>query len=136
PPPPPGPCPAPLHSGELLLVDTVGELMKLYCLADAGFVGGSMVPKGGHNLLEPASCGLPVVFGPYMANFRDIAALVIDCQAGIQVGSKAELSAALRHILVDQNERRKLGSNGREMIRQHAGATEKHLASISSLMAH
>lgn len=127
---------AALQSGELLLVDAVGELMNLYCLADAGFVGGSMVSKGGHNLLEPASCGLAVVFGPYMANFRDIAALVIDSQAGIQLGSKAELAAALRLILVDQNERHRLGSNGREMIRQHAGATEKHLASISPLMAH
>lgn len=125
-----------LRSGELLLVDTVGELMNLYCLADVGFVGGSMVPKGGHNLLEPASCGLPVVFGPYMANFRDIASLVIDSQAGIQVGSKAELTAALRLMLVDQDKRCKLGSNGREMIRLHGGSTQKHLEQLSSLMAH
>lgn len=125
-----------LPGGELLLVDTVGELMNLYCLADAGFVGGSMLPKGGHNLLEPASCGLPVVFGPYMANFRDIASLVIDSQAGVQVGSKAELAAALRLMLVDQDERRKLGNNGREMIRLHAGSTAKHLEQISSLMTH
>ena len=125
-----------LRCGELLLVDTVGELMNLYCLADVGFVGGSMVQKGGHNLLEPASCGLPVVFGPYMANFRDIAALVIDAQAGIQVGSKAELTAALRLLLADQNKRRKLGRNGREMIRLHGGSTEKHLEQINSVMAH
>lgn len=125
-----------LRSGELLLVDTVGELMNLYSLADGGFVGGSMVPKGGHNLLEPASCGLPVVFGPFMANFRDIASLVIDSQAGIQVNSKAELSAALRLMLAEPDERRRLGSNGRDMIRLHGGSVEKHLEQLSSLMAH
>ena len=76
----------PLFSGgAVLLVDTVGELMDIYALSDLAFVGGSLVATGGHNLLEPASVGVPSIFGPHMANFREIAALVLKYRAGIQV---------------------------------------------------
>jgi len=124
----------PLGCGEILLVDKVGELMNLYALADIGFVGGSMVPKGGHNLLEPASCGLPVVFGQQMANFREIATLVNACQAGVQVADAAELGSVLRRLVQDKGERERLGSRGLEMIRKNGGATARHLEVISALM--
>lgn len=122
--------------GEILLVDKVGDLMNLYALADIGFVGGSMVPKGGHNLLEPASCGLPVVFGHQMANFREIAALVNACQAGVQVADAAELGLVLRRLVQAKGERERLGASGLEMIRKNGGATARHLEEISALMPH
>lgn len=125
-----------MRCGEILLVDKVGELMNLYALADIGFVGGSMVPKGGHNLLEPASCGLPVVFGQQMANFREIATLVNACQAGVQVADAAELGAVLRRLVQDKGEREQLGARGLEMIRNNGGATARHLEEISALMPH
>ena len=81
-----------LRAGEILLVDTIGEMMNLYALADVAFVGGSLVPTGGHNLLEPASVGVACVFGPYMANFREIAELVLHYGAGIQVKTPQELT--------------------------------------------
>lgn len=66
-----------LAAGEVLLVDTVGELLNLYAVSDLVFVGGSLVPTGGHNVLEPAALSVPVIFGPHMDNFREISALVL-----------------------------------------------------------
>ncbi|HEX9080022.1 MAG TPA: 3-deoxy-D-manno-octulosonic acid transferase, partial [Desulfuromonadaceae bacterium] len=97
---------APFARGEVLLVDTIGEMMDLYALADLAFVGGSLVPTGGHNLLEPASLGVPCIFGPHMANFREIAELVLRYQAGIQVASGAGLAEACRGLIDDAGERR------------------------------
>ena len=98
-------------SGEVLLVDTVGELMNLYALADVVFVGGSLVPVGGHNLLEPASRGIPLLFGPYMSNFREIAALVLENRAGIQVDVQGRPVITLRRLFNDPAER---GEPGRQ----------------------
>ena len=119
------------RSGEVLLVDRVGELMDLYALADLAFVGGSLVPVGGHNLLEPASRGIPLVFGPHMSNFREIAALVLEYKAGIQVSTPAELSLTLRRLIGDQVERQKLGDNSLAMMRLNGGATERHMEVIA-----
>lgn len=121
------------EAGEVLLVDKVGELMSLYSLSDVGFVGGSMVPRGGHNLLEPASCGLPTVFGCHMANFREIAALVVECEAGIQVSSAAQLEEAVLTLVRDPAERQRLGANGLEMIRNNGGATARHMEVIEAV---
>ena len=85
----------------MLLVDTVGELMDIYALSDLAFVGGSLVATGGHNLLEPASVGIPSIFGPHMANFREIATLVLKFRAGIQVDDTAGLTAACRSLIED-----------------------------------
>ena len=121
------------HSGELFLVDAVGELMNLYALSDLVFVGGSLVPVGGHNLLEPASRGIPLVFGPYMVNFREIAALVLENKAGIQVSTPSELSRTLRRLIDDQGERQLLGVNSLAMMRDNGGSTEKHMMGIAGL---
>jgi len=117
--------------GELLLIDTVGELMNLYALADMVFVGGSLVPVGGHNLLEPASRGVPAVFGPYMANFTEIAALVLDNRAGIAVSTPADLAKTLLRLANDPVERQTLGHNGLEMMRVNGGATERHMEMLA-----
>src|SRR5262249_59512776 len=83
---------------DVILLDTVGELAALYAVADVIFVGGSLVPVGGHNVIEPALHAKPVVFGPHMGNFRDAAALLLRAGAGIQLGSAAELAPTLRTL--------------------------------------
>jgi 3-deoxy-D-manno-octulosonic-acid transferase len=116
-----------LQPGEVLLVDTVGEMMNLYALADIAFVGGSLVPLGGHNLLEPASVGIPTVFGPHMANFREIETLVLQYGAGIQIQSPEELASAFKALITSAELRKVLGQNGLKMMRDNGGATGRHM---------
>ncbi len=118
-------------NGEVLLVDTIGEMMDLYALSDLVFVGGSLVPTGGHNLLEPASVGVPSIFGPHMTNFREIADLVLKYRAGIQVETPAGLAAACRGLIDDPDQRLALGLNGLIMMRDNGGATERHMEVIA-----
>lgn len=120
--------------GGVLLVDTIGELMKLYALSDVAFVGGSLVPVGGHNLLEPASVGAPVLFGPHMHNFREITALVLDAGAGEQVEDRARLEQSLRRLLADESARRSMGENGIRLMADQGGAAARHLEIIEPLM--
>jgi 3-deoxy-D-manno-octulosonic-acid transferase len=115
------------QKGEVLLVDTVGEMMSLYAIADVAFVGGSLVPTGGHNLLEPASLGVASVFGPHMTNFREIAELVLQYGAGVQVDSPAGLTESLRTLIASAELRRVLGQNGLKLMRDNGGATERHM---------
>lgn len=121
----------PFKQGEVLLVDTIGEMMNLYALSDIAFVGGSLVPTGGHNLLEPASAGIASVFGPHMTNFREITELVLQYGAGIQVDSPAELTATMRTLVASYELRRVLGQNGLKMMRDNGGATEHHMEIIA-----
>ncbi|KAA0892031.1 3-deoxy-D-manno-octulosonic acid transferase [Oryzomonas rubra] len=120
--------------GSVLLVDTVGELMDIYALSNLAFVGGSLVPTGGHNLLEPASLGIPFIFGPHMTNFREIMALVLKCRAGVQVEDAAGLAPACCRLLEDTAQRRELSANGLAMVRENGGATERHMAVIASYL--
>ncbi|MBT1071359.1 3-deoxy-D-manno-octulosonic acid transferase [Pelotalea chapellei] len=122
------------RSGEVLLVNTIGELMGLYALSDVVFVGGSLVPTGGHNLLEPASVGVPTIFGPHMTNFREIAALVLQHQAGIQVDTPADLAEAFQKLLSEPVLRQELGRNGLLMMRENGGATERHMEIIAGYL--
>jgi len=114
-----------------LLLDTVGELMQLYALCDLTFVGGSMVPTGGHNLLEPASRGIPMVFGPHMANFREIAAITLHYGAGVQVNCIEELATALREFLKSPELRQVIGNNGLKMLRDKGGATGRIMEQLA-----
>lgn len=123
------------HPGEALLVDTVGELMDLYSISDLAFVGGSLVPTGGHNVLEPASRGVPVLFGPHMNNFREIAARILECGGGARVDEPAMLAQMIRELLDSPARRKEMGARGAELLRENSGSTERHLAVISSLMA-
>jgi len=123
-----------LQWGDALLVDTVGEMMNLYALSDIAFVGGSLVPIGGHNLLEPASVGVPTVFGPHMANFREVETLVLRYGAGIQVHTPEEFTDSCRALITSAELRRVLGQNGLKMMRDNGGATEHHMEVITGYL--
>ena len=123
-----------LSAGEVLLVDTVGELLSFYAVSDLVFVGGSLVPTGGHNVLEPAACGVPVVFGPHMNNFREIAAIVLAAGAGVQVAGGSELAELLTALLGDPERSRRLGEAGLQLIATNSGATERHLDVIAPFL--
>jgi 3-deoxy-D-manno-octulosonic-acid transferase len=122
-----------LHNGEVLLVDTVGELLKLYAAADVVFVGGSLVPVGGHNVLEASLLKKPVLFGPHMENFREIARLLSEAGGGKMV-KRTELSGVLGGLLADGQARDAMGRSGYEFLRGHAGATERTVNAIRRLL--
>jgi 3-deoxy-D-manno-octulosonic-acid transferase len=126
----------PFAGGEVLLVDSIGEMMGLYALSDLAFVGGSLVPTGGHNLLEPASVGVASIFGPHMTNFREIAELVLRYGAGIRVDSGEGLTAACRTLLDDSTLRQRMGRNGLIMMEENSGATARHMGVIDTCMEH
>jgi 3-deoxy-D-manno-octulosonic-acid transferase len=121
-----------LNHKNLILLDTMGELSKIYCLADVAFVGGSLVPVGGHNLLEPAIYGVPVLFGPHVENFKEEAKILIESGGGIQVASDGELQRELSDLLSDDAKRRKLGRQAREAIERKTGAAKRTMELIFS----
>jgi 3-deoxy-D-manno-octulosonic-acid transferase len=111
----------------VLLVDTVGELQALYSSADIAFVGGSLVPVGGHNLLEPAALGLPVLTGPYQFNNQEIASLLLRRGAALQVADAQELAGVLQRLLDSPAERHRLGSIGRDIVESNRGSVARLL---------
>jgi 3-deoxy-D-manno-octulosonic-acid transferase len=123
------------NPGAVLLVDSVGELMDLYAISDLVFVGGSLVAVGGHNLLEPASLAVPVIFGPHMNNFREIATLILRHDGGIQVQDADMLAQTLRQLLDSPGERLRLGENGARILTENRGSTERHMEIISSAVS-
>ncbi|MDY7116101.1 lipid IV(A) 3-deoxy-D-manno-octulosonic acid transferase [Halomonas sp. SSL-5] len=116
------------------LGDTMGELMALYGAADLAFVGGSLVPIGGHNLLEPAALGVPVVTGPELANFADVAMALRGADALVEVADEARLAEALAVLFEDPAERRRLGEAGRGVVAANRGALARTLEGISRLL--
>ncbi len=123
-----------LVKGDVLLVDTVGELMNFYIIAELCFVGGSLVPTGGHNLLEPASVGCPVLFGPHMSNFREIAALTLEYGAGYQVEDASDLAITCSRLLFEPEARQVMGESGRRLLAEQGGATELNMEAIGRLV--
>jgi 3-deoxy-D-manno-octulosonic-acid transferase len=117
---------------QVLLVDTIGELAALYASADVAFVGGSLVPIGGHNLLEPAALGLPVLTGPSHFNGKEIAQLLLGHGAALQVANPKELAAALQRLLDEPAERRRVGSIGKHLVESNRGSVARLLALIES----
>ncbi len=118
---------------EVIIGDSMGELLKLYAASDVAFVGGSLVPVGGHNVLEACAVGLPVIFGPHMFNFDEISQLTLSRQAGKQVDSIHELAAAVASYLDDANLRFETGEKGKKLVQQNRGALEKTSDLIFSL---
>jgi len=114
----------------VLLVDTLGELSTLYASADVAFVGGSLVPIGGHNLLEPAALGLPVLTGPFHFNGKEIALLLLSSGAALQVGGAKDLAAELQRLLDQPAERRRIGIIGKDIVESNRGSVERLLALI------
>lgn len=124
-----------IPAGDVLLLDTVGELAGLYRAADLVFVGGSLVPTGGHNPLEPAACMVPVLFGPHMENFREVAGLFIKhCGPEVQVPDAKGLQAELLRLAADAAHREELGRRGAGILLESAGATGRHLDVMASLL--
>ena len=115
---------------EVLLVDTMGELTALYASADVAFVGGSLTAVGGHNLLEPAALGLPVLTGPSHENSKEIALLLLRRGAALQVENALDLAALLQGLLDDHAERRRIGVIGKDIVESNRGSVERLLALI------
>ena len=120
---------------QVLLVDTMGELAALYAAADVAFVGGSLVPVGGHNLLEPAALGLPVLTGPFNANGQDILRLLVQQGAAVQVADAQELAVWLRRLLEDPDQRRRTGESGRRAVQANRGSVARLLQLIEPWVA-
>ena len=110
--------------------DTMGELPLLYAAADVAFVGGSLVPHGGHNLLEPAALGVPVVTGPHVFNFVEICERLIAAGAAVKVADTDELLQTVVHWLGDANERHRVGQLGRQVVESNRGALQAVMAII------
>jgi 3-deoxy-D-manno-octulosonic-acid transferase len=127
---------APLDdSADVLLLDSVGELAGLYRLADVTFVGGSLVPVGGHNILEPAWFARPPVFGPAMDNFREMAAQFLSAQAAVQVRSGMEMGNVWVELIEDAARCARMGRAARELVEGNRGATERVLERIARILA-
>ncbi|HEX4240693.1 MAG TPA: 3-deoxy-D-manno-octulosonic acid transferase [Steroidobacteraceae bacterium] len=109
----------------VFLLDTLGELTAFYAASDVVFVGGSLVPIGGHNLLEPAALGLPVLSGPSHANAREVARLLIDEGAAAEVRDGAQLARTLTGLLEDAAARERMGEAGRRIVELNRGAVER-----------
>jgi 3-deoxy-D-manno-octulosonic-acid transferase len=121
-------------AGRVLLVDSIGELAALYALADVAFVGGSLVPRGGHNIIEPAQHGVAVVTGSHTENFRDIVAL-FQSRDAVRIVGVSELPLTLMQLLADEAERRALGRRAQETVHSQMGATLRTLEGLQLLVA-
>ncbi len=119
---------------DVVVLDSIGELAQLYQLATAVFVGGSLVDHGGHNILEPAIYGKPIVFGPHMQNFREIAAAFVSNDAALQVASERELEEKLLTLVSDPVRRARLGAAARALVEANRGAKVKTLEVLSELL--
>ena len=119
---------------QVVVLDTIGELAQLFQIATAVFVGGSLVDAGGHNILEPAVFGKPIVFGPYMQNFAEIARTFLDNGAAIQVRDGRELEPVLIGLLGDPVRRASLGAAARALVEANRGARGKSLAVLADLL--
>ena len=118
-------------AGEVLLVDTLGEVLDLYAVSNLVFVGGSLVPTGGHNLLEASLLAKPVLFGPHIHNFREISAKLIRAGSGVKVADAVELFEKAELLLDDPVRCRAMGQAGRTLIAENAGATVRTLDRIA-----
>ena len=119
---------------QVLLVDTLGELLAWYGCAEVAFVGGSLVPVGGHNLLEPAALGVPVLSGPAQFNSPDAARLLAACGALQTVTDAAGLADAVDGLMRDAQEARRRGEAGRAMLQANRGAADRSLALLAGVL--
>jgi 3-deoxy-D-manno-octulosonic-acid transferase len=121
----------------VLLLDTLGELARVYAVADVAFVGGSLVHErglGGHNLLEPAAFGKPVLFGPNMKNFPEMRREFLEAGAGLEVTGVPDMAEAITKILTDPVHRARVGRAGAGVAARHRGATRLTVSRMLELM--
>lgn len=116
----------------VLLGDTMGELNIFYSVADIAFVGGSLMPIGGHNLLEPAAFGVPIITGPYYSNFKEITNKLLQADGLRIINNPVQLADQIVEWLDDENIRKQIGVNANAMIEQNRGALSKIMAVISA----
>jgi 3-deoxy-D-manno-octulosonic-acid transferase len=119
---------------DLFFLDTIGELSKFYGFCDICFVGGSIVPYGGHNILEPLAYNKPVIFGSNMRNFQDIAEAALSSGAGISVEDEATLYEAIECLLTDSLRYTQLCENARKVFEKGAESSKKNLELIKSVI--
>ncbi len=122
------------RDADVLLLDSIGELPAAYGLAVASFVGGSLVPSGGHNLLEPAIYGQPVIFGPHMENFASLATEMREAGGGIQVEGAEDLANAWSGMLANDTRRRKIGGLARQVALRDASAGRRTARILARLL--
>ena len=120
--------------GNVLLLDTIGELARLYRFGVAAFIGGSLVPAGGHNPIEPAAVGIPVAFGPHMSNFRDVAATFLADGAAVEVGNAEELIAWVLRMAEEPEARAVLSAKAKATVQRNRGAAQRNAARIVELL--
>jgi 3-deoxy-D-manno-octulosonic-acid transferase len=113
-----------------LVLDSIGELPILYQLADLVFIGGSLVAEGGQNVIEPAACGKPILFGPHMENFRQVAEVFVDAGAAVQVDSVAEFEDECRDLLKRRARALELGRRAMKVVHQNRGAVKRTVGII------
>lgn len=123
-----------LSAPGILLLDTIGELASIFELADVVFMGGTLVATGGHNPIEPAQWGKPILFGPHMENFRDIARVFLDANAALRVRNSVELGREFVKLMADADRRRSLGEAARSVVARESGATQRTIEGISRLL--
>lgn len=116
------------------LGDTMGELLLMYGAADLAFVAGSLIPRGGHNMLEPAALAKPILTGPHLFNFAEISAKFISSRALTKVESADDLSAQLIHLMQDSKERQEMGARALQVVTQNRGALAKQLELLASVI--
>src|SRR5687767_743429 len=119
---------------DVVVLDTIGELATLYQIATVVFVGGSLVATGGHNVLEPAVFGKPIVFGPHMENFAEIAEAFVSNGAGVQLAGDEQLDETLMSLMSDPVRRARLGAAARALVEANRGAKEKSVTVLADLL--
>ena len=125
----------PTPGRRVLLLDSLGELPHLYGRGRAIFVGGSLVPRGGHNILEPAAHGRPVIFGPHMENFREVAKGMIEGGGGFQVQDARELADAMANLAQDEQLFRRAGEAARAVVESNRGALQRTLTHLDPYLS-
>ncbi|OGW75267.1 MAG: hypothetical protein A2Z72_00880 [Omnitrophica bacterium RBG_13_46_9] len=124
----------PVLGDTVLILDTLGELRHLYRLATIVFMGGSLVRRGGHNLAEPAVFAKPILFGPHMFNFRDMARSFLEDNAAIEVKNSKELFNTLKILVKEGDKRAVLGSNAKKLIEKNKGATDRNICEVKKFI--
>jgi 3-deoxy-D-manno-octulosonic-acid transferase len=115
---------------DVILLDSIGELSGIFEYATLVFMGGTLVPRGGHNLLEPARFAKPVLFGPHMQNFREMTRTFLEANAGIQVVDAAELANEMVGLLSEPARAAEIGRRGKRLAEENGGATERTLDAV------
>lgn len=129
-------CRSHINAGgkDLFLLDTIGELSSLYKHADLAFVGGSLVPEGGHNPIEPAVVGVPVLYGPHMEDFSEISEELVLAGGAMAIQNKDELTTTLLRLLQDDQLRKQTGEAGRACVVQQQGVIDRHIKLINKML--